>query len=131
MAKFTITRLLDTTRISKTNTGKEIPEFFDYLAQFVEQTVRNLRSGLTFGDNFASEVKTVNLKHGAAQVITSAKTVTGIIPVRVQSTQFLLAAFGWYYDRNNRLTIVARYCNPDGTAALATDIAPVDLVLLY
>lgn len=131
MAKFTITRLLDTTRISKTNTGKEIPEFFDYLAQFVEQTVRNLRSGLTFGDNFASEVKTVNLKHAAAQVITSAKTVTGIIPVRVQSTQFLLAAFGWYYDRNNRLTIVARYCNSDGTAALATDIAPVDLVLLY
>ena len=131
MAKFTITRLLDTTRISKTNTGKELPEFFEYLAQFVEQTVRNLRSGLTFGDNFASEVRTVNIKHGAAQVITSAKTVTGIIPMRVLSTQFLLAAFGWYYDRNNRLTIVALYCNPDGTTALATDVAPMDLVLLY
>lgn len=131
MAKFTITRLLDTARISKTDTGKEIPEFFDYLAQFVEQTVRNLRSGLTFADNFASEVKTVDLKHGIPQVISSFKTVTGIIPIRVQSSQFLLAAFGWYYDRNNRLTIVAQYCNPDGTTALATDVAPMDLVLLY
>lgn len=131
MAKFTITRLLDTTRISKTNTGKEIPEFFEYLAQFIEQTVRNLRSGLTFGDNFASEVKTVNIKSGTAQVITASKTVTGIIPVRVQTSLYLLQGFGWYYDRNNRLTIVARLCNPDGTSAPTDDLVPMDLVLLY
>lgn len=131
MAKFTITRLLDTTRIGKTDTGKQIPEFFEYMAQFVEQTVRNLRSGLTFTDNFASEVKTINLKHGSPQVITSSKTIIGVIPIRVQSSQFLLAGFGWYYDRNNRLTIVARYCSQDGTSALSTDIVPMDLVLLY
>lgn len=131
MAKFTITRLLDTTRIIKTDAGKQIPEFFEYMAQFVEQTVRNLRSGLTFTDNFASEIKTVDIKHGTPQVIVASKQVTGILVTRLQSSTLLLDSFGWYYDRNNRLTIVARYCTATGTAATSSDIVPVDLVLLY
>lgn len=131
MAKFTITRLLDVTRISKTDAGKQMPEFFEYLSQFVEQTVRNLRSGLTFGDNFAGETRTIELKHGVPQTIISAKTVVGVVFTRVQSNEWLLARQGWYYDRNNRLTIAVGFAKADGTSATSADSASVDLVLLY
>lgn len=131
MAKFTITRLLDTSRINKTDAGKQIPEFFEYMAQFVEQTVRNLRSGLTFADNFAGEARSVSIKHATSQVITSDKAVTGILVTRVQSTLWLLDAFNWYYDRNNRLTIAARFVTLEGVAATSSDVVPVDLVLLF
>lgn len=131
MAKFTITRLLDVTRISKTDAGKQMPEFFEYLSQFVEQTVRNLRSGLTFADNFAGQTRTIELKHGTPQTITSAKQVVGVVFTRVQSSQWLLSRSGWYYDRSNRLTIVVGFASADGTSAAVTDSAPVDLVLLY
>lgn len=131
MAKFTITRLLDTTRINKTDTGKQIPEFFEYMAQFVEQTVRNLRSGLTFTDNFAGESRTIDVKHGVPQVITASKTVTGIILTRAQSSIWLVNSFGWYYDRNNRLTIAARYNDIAGTDAVNTDVVPLEIVLFF
>lgn len=131
MAKFTITRLLDTARINKTDAGKQIPEFFEYMAQFVEQTVRNLRSGLTFSDNFAGEAKTVNLKHGVPQVITSNKTVVGMLVTRVQSTAYGVACTSWYYDRNNRLTIQLRFCDASGNPPSSTEVLPVDLVLLF
>jgi hypothetical protein len=131
MAKFTITRLLDTARINKTDTGKQIPEFFEYMSQFVEQTVRNLRSGLTFSDNFSGELKTVTVKNGVPQVITSSKSVVGMLVTRVQSSLYGLSMFSWYYDRNNRLTIVIRMQDPSGTAPLATEAVPVDLVLLF
>lgn len=131
MAKFTITRLLDTTRINKTDTGKQIPEFFEYMAQFVEQTVRNLRSGLTFTDNFAGEQKTVSLKHGVPQVITASKQVVGLIVTRAQSTVYGVSCTSWYYDRNNRLTIALRFQDMAGNAPTATDTIPVDIVLLF
>ena len=131
MAKFTITRLLDTARINKTDTGKQIPEFFEYMSQFVEQTVRNLRSGLTFGDNFAGESKTVSVKHGVPQVISSSKTVIGVLVTRVQSSVYGASMFSWYYDQNNRLTIVLRFADASGTAPTASEMVPVDLVLLF
>jgi hypothetical protein len=131
MAKFTITRLLDTARINKTDTGKQIPEFFDYMAQFVEQTVRNLRSGLTFTDNFAAEARTVTLKHATPQLIVSAKTVVGVLVTRVQSQVYGVSCTSWYYDRNNRLTIQLRFADALGNPPNTTDVLPVDLVLLF
>lgn len=131
MAKFTITRLLDTARINKTDTGKQIPEFFEYMAQFVEQTVRNLRSGLTFADNFAGEARTVTLKHATPQVIVSSKTVVGILVTRVQSQVYGVSCTSWYYDRNNRLTIQLRFADSAGNPPSSSELLPVDLVLLF
>ncbi len=131
MAKFTITRLLDTARINKTDTGKQIPEFFEYMAQFVEQTVRNLRSGLTFGDNFAAETKSVSLKHALPQVIDSVKPVVGLLVTRVQSQTYGVSCTSWYYNRNNRLTIQLQFHDAAGNPPSATEEIPCDIVLLF
>lgn len=123
--KITITRLLETSKLLATKVGQEIPDFFNYMGEFVEQVTRSLRSGLTFTDNFDCAIKTVSLSHEVAQVIESSKVVTGIIPLRVYSQTYLLRDFGWYYDNQGRLTVKAGFSSSPGTAL------SVQLVVLY
>lgn len=103
--KITLTRVLETSKILATKVGQEIPDFFNYMAEFVEQVVRALRNGLTFRDNFDCDVKVAKLLHNIPQVISSTRQVTGIIPLRIVSQTATLRDFGWYYDENNRLTV--------------------------
>jgi hypothetical protein len=123
--KLTLTRLLETSRIMATKVGQEIPFFFDYMAEFVEQTIRALRNGLNFADNFACEIREVELTHDTAQTIQASKTVRMILFTRVLSTSQLLVGQGWYYDDNNNLTVKVRFSGGAGTAA------PVVIVLLF
>ncbi len=125
MAKFTVTRLLETARYLQTDVGRQLSDFLTYMAEFVEQTVRALRSGLTFADNFDCQVKPVSVKHGVAQVISASKTIVGIIPIRVLSTTTGLDAFAWYYDDQGIPTIKASFT---GAPAQPVEIL---LVLLF
>ncbi len=123
--KITITRLLDTAKFLATEVGQAIPGFFEYMAEFVEQTTRALRSGLTFADNFDCQVKTVSLKHDTIQVVSATKAVTGIIPVRVVSKTNSIASFGWWYSDNGELTVKMAY------TITTTDPLDVVLVILF
>lgn len=114
--KVTITRLLETSKILATKVGQEIPDFFSYMGEFVEQVTRSLRSGLTFTDNFDCAVKEVSLRHNTAQIIDVPKTVTGILPVRVVSQEYILRDFGWYYDQQGRLTVKVAFDSDPGSA---------------
>jgi hypothetical protein len=124
--KITLTRLLETSKILATDLGKQVPEFFNYLSEFVEQTIRSLRKGLTFQDNFDCEVKTVRLQHNTPQVIQSEKPATGIIPIRLVSQSHSLLSFSWYFDQQGRLTIKANF-DPDPGQGIGLDIAIVIL----
>ena len=126
MAKLTTTRLLEVSKVLQTEAGKQLAPMIDYLSRFVADVVQALRGGLTFGDNFACEVKTVSLKHETAQIVSASKTVTGIIPLRVTSTALGLSSFAWYYDEGGRLTVSAGFTGTPGTAAY-----DVSLVLLF
>ena len=126
MAKFTVTRLLETAQILATPVGQAIPGFFDYMADFVQQTAKALRLGLTFADNFACEVKTVSLTNNTAQIISASKVVTGIIPVRVISQSIGLDSFAWYYDDNGRLTVRARFIGE--TLPVSYEVTDTDAV---
>jgi len=123
--KFTITRLLDTSKILTSEAGQQLETFISYMAEFVDQTVRTLRSGITFQDNFACEVKTVSLKHDTAQVVQAAKAVVGILPTRVVSQSVGLDSFAWYIDDQGRLTVKAGLT---GAPAGSFDVV---LVLLF
>lgn len=113
--KITFTRLLDTARYLQTKVGEEIPDFFEFLAEYIEQTTRSLRTGLSFGDNFNCEVKTVSLKHDTETIISASKTATGIIPVRAV-TQSMVDSFGWWYSDAGNLTVRAKFSgSPTGT----------------
>lgn len=120
--KVTLTRVLETSKILATKVGQEIPDFFNYMAEFVEQIIRSLRNGLTFRDNFDCETKTARLLHNVAQNISTTRQVTAIIPLRVVSQTAMLRDFGWYYDENNRLTVkVAFDADPNSS---------IDVILL-
>lgn len=115
--KITLTRVLETSKILATDIGQKIPDFFNYMAEFVEQVVRALRNGLTFQDNFDCLVKTVSLQHDVPQVVSADRKVNGIIPLRVMSQSLKLDGFGWYYDQQNRLTVNATF-DPTPTSTI-------------
>lgn len=96
--KITATRLLELGKIMTTEVGQMIPEFFEYMAEFVEQNVRALRNGLTFEDNVNCEVRTVELRHDVEETIAVPNTVRGVIVSRVFSSTVLLREYGWYYN---------------------------------
>lgn len=107
--KITLTRVLETGKILATDVGQKIPDFFQYMGEFVEQLVRATRNGLTFRDNFDCVVKQVTLMHDTAQVIEVPKQVSEIIVSRVVSQTSILTGFGWYYNESNQLTIRAQF----------------------
>lgn len=124
MAKWNLTRLLETSKYVGTEAGSQLKEMIQYLAEFVDLTGRSLRRGLTFADNFDCEVKEVTLRHGEPQVVSTTKAVQGVIPTRVLSSA-ALESFAWYYDGQSRLTVRAKF-DP-----APTDPLKVALVLLF
>lgn len=123
--KLTITRVFETAKILATETGQQISDMVNYLAEFVDQVVRALRNGLTFADNFDCQIKTVSLTHDVAQIVSSDRKVTGMIPIRCVRQDLMLAEFGWYYDDNGRLTVKASFDADPGNAV------DVQLVMLF
>lgn len=123
--KITITRLLDVAKPLATEAGQQMADFFNYMAEFVELTVRSLRNGLTFADNFDATEKTVSLTHNVAQIVSSPKVARGIVPMRVVSQTTGLDAFAWYYDDTDRLTVKAKFTDAP------TDAIEVVLVIFF
>ena len=107
--KITLTRVLETTKILATEVGQQIPDFFSYMAEFVEQVVRTLRNGLTFQDNFDCAVKIYSLVHNVTQVISSDRPVQAIQVMRVYSQTQQLVGFNWSYNDQGQLTVTVSF----------------------
>lgn len=114
--KITVTRILDISKALTTDLGKQIPEFFNYMAEFVEQNIRALRNGLTFADNFDCEVKNISVLHDSPQIVSASKTVSGVLVTRVFSQTYLIDQVLWYYDDQGRLTIRIKFDSNPGQA---------------
>ena len=119
--KISLTRNLETAKILATKTGQELRGFVVYMAEFVQQVIQALRQGLTFADNFDCDIKTVQLSNDQAQVIEARKTAKLILPGRVVSQTHKLEAFGWYYDANSKLNVIATF-DPVPDSALDVSI---------
>jgi hypothetical protein len=110
VAKITISRLFETSKILTTKSGQELQEFISYVADFAEQTLRNLKNGLTFADNVNCQISTYGLQHNVDQSInTAGKTPLGIIPLRVISSTTGIDTFGWYVADNGAIRIKAGF----------------------
>ncbi len=125
MAKYNVTRLLETAKPLATEAGEQLSGVITYLADFVENVSRCLRGGLSFSDNFNCEVRTVSVKDNVATVIGASKPVVGVIPTRVLSSEHHLTSFGWYYNSAGELTVQI------GLTGTPTDSQKVTLVLLF
>lgn len=106
MAKFTINRLLDTSKLAATKAGGELRDLLDYVSLFSEQVLRALRTQLSFSDNFACIVRDYELLHNVATVInTNDSTPTGIIPLRVYSSVTGVDSISWWINDSGQTVV--------------------------
>lgn len=105
--KVTITRLLEASKYLATEVGQQIPEFFTYMSELADNTVRALRNGLTFVDNFDCTIRTIDVSHNVPQVLVldGQKRAVGVIPIRILSMTYAIDSTLWYYDERDRLNV--------------------------
>lgn len=130
MAKVTISRLFEISNYLKTQAGQQLQDALQYLSTFVEVTIRNLKNGLTFGDNFLCEVKTISVFSGVETVIlpSSKSPVTQILIRRVISdSYYTVLSFGWKYNNSGNLVVKLAF---DGSPPADANIT-VEIVIFF
>jgi hypothetical protein len=87
MAKITISRMLEISRLLGTDAGKQLADFLSYVSDLSEQVIRILRNNVTIGDNIDGKFLQVTLKHDTEQVInTDSRQPAWVAPAKVIST---------------------------------------------
>lgn len=124
--KLSLSRIFETSQALATQAGQQLREPLQFLSNLGEQTLRALRNGLTFTDNFDGQLKLVDLSADVDQVVGGLrKTPTLVLPGRVYSTTSNIDSFGWWINGNSELVVNA------GFTGAPTEALPVVLVILY
>jgi len=126
MAKLSISRLLEASKLLATKAGQELTDLIEYTNDFADQTLRALRQGLTLRDNFKCELVTATLKDGVAQAINyNGQTINNVQVLRVYSTLYGVASILWYKDDSNKLIVKVGF-----TGSPTTELS-VNLAIFY
>lgn len=106
MAKLSISRLLEASKLLATKSGQELADLINYVNDLADQTLRALRQGLTYQDNLKCELITATLKDGVEQTINyNGDTIVEVRAIRTISTQYGMASMLWYKNSANELTV--------------------------
>ncbi len=109
-----------------TESGKQLEELLTFVNDVSDQVLRALRNGLTFQDNFNCKIATATLKHDvSSQISTDGKRPTGVIPIRVMSTDFGVDKFTWYINNQGFLEVKISY------TSTPTEGLDVKLLILF
>lgn len=124
--RYNITKLFDDAKAKATDAGKQLVDLIQYLSEFCELTGRSLRNGLTFADNFDSEIVELSLLDNTETVVGAKKRVVGILPLRVINVEnVMIDAWGWRYNTAGEFAIKIKF-----SPAQASSIQ-VTVVLFY
>lgn len=128
--KITISRIFETSKIvselAKVGIGQAASDFTEYLSSFVELTLRCLRNGLNFTDNFDCLVKSVSITSGSAQIVEtgSNRQPAGCFCIRALTTS-ALTGFNWFIDSNGKFNVIA------SLSPTPTDKVELTIVILF
>jgi hypothetical protein len=126
MAKLSISRLLETSKLLSTKAGQELREALVYLNDLADQVLRALRQGLTFEDNFKCTIVTVSLQNNVESVVyTDNQNIFGVLPIRVISTSYGIDSTLWFKNSNNELVVKL------GLSGSPTEAVQVQLIVFY
>lgn len=127
MSKITITRLMEISKALQTEAGQQLVDVLQYLQGYVEQTLRALRGGLTFSENFKCDVLSVELENGTGQIVQSENpsNIYGVLPLRSVSVENFFDSFGWYINDDNELVVQAEF------VGAPTDPVTCTILVLY
>jgi len=108
MAKLSIQRLLEASKLKATEAGQQLDELIDFVNDLADQMVRSIRNGLNFQDNFNCLVSTLEISDGEETVVnTGGQTPYGIIPLRVISQTVSVTNLVWYVDDKGQTKVTA------------------------
>lgn len=110
MAKLSIQRLLEVSKLIATEAGAQLEEAITFLNDLADQTIRALRNGLTFRDNFNCIIQEASLQNEVESILnTGGKRPYGIIPLRVISTTVGLDSFYWHINEQNQTIVKVKF----------------------
>ena len=128
MAKVTISRLFEVSKYLTTEAGKELKDALVYISEFVENTTRILRNGITFSDNFDALQKTVTCLPDVEEIVLTGerRRVREVVCRQaIHGTYYTVDSFGWKYNTEGSIVIKAGFTgSPPATTS-------VSLVLLF
>ncbi len=125
MAKITIARLLETSKLLATEAGQQLSELITYMSDLSEQVLRTLNNAVTIRDNLDAKIVTVSLKQNTDQVVnTDGKYPVWIAPARVVSNVYGIENFHWYINSANDVVVRAGFTASPGSNT------PFDVVLV-
>jgi len=122
MARVTLSRLFEVSKYMTTDAGKDLKDALVYLSEFVEVVTRNLSGGLTFADNFDTEIKEVTCRPDTELIILTnqRRRVTEVVCRQaIDDTYYVIDSFGWKYSSEGNVVIKASF---DGSPAATTDV---------
>jgi len=134
LAKITLSRLFEVSKYLTTDSGKELKGALIYLSEFVEVSIRNLRNGLTFEDNFDVTSKTVKIRSESENVVLTGekKRVKEVIARRIiDDIYYVQKAFGWRYNAKGDLVVTVELADRDGAACPTTRDVNIDLLIHF
>ena len=130
MAKVTIGTIFELSRYLATKSGQELRDALEYISQFAEVSLRCLRGGLTFSDNFDGELKMVSVRTDTETIIkTVSKKRASQIMIRrvVNDRYYVTTGFGWKFSNSGDIVIKVIF---DDSPAATLDIT-LELLILF
>lgn len=127
MAKITIQRIFETTKALATEAGQSLQDFINFSAQFSEITIRALRNGLNYADNFDCEITNLSLTQTTPLIIASRSKRPTEIRIRRILTQGvkLSAPLAWGFTASGRIYLEATF------TPAPTQPIDVEVIILY
>ena len=128
MAKITIARLLETSKLLATEAGQQLSELVTYMSDLSEQVLRTLNNNVTIKDNLSAKISQVSLKQNTEQVLnTDGKYPVWVAPARVVSNVYGIENFHWYINSANDVIVRVGFTGSP-PANIAHDVV---LVIFY
>lgn len=130
MAKITVSRIFELSKYLATKSGQELKDALIYLSEFAEVSLRNLRNGLTFRDNFDSQLKIISVRTGVETTVAvqGSKRPSCILICRVvDNNYYVVDSFGWKFGADGNVLVTVGFTGSPG----ATTAIDVEILLLF
>lgn len=121
MAKLSISRIFEVSKLLATKSGKELQELVTYTSELAEQVLRILRNGVTLSDNIDCKVVTYSLLHNTPQEInTDGRTPVGLQVIRTISPTYGWSSVNWYLNDKGAVILTVGFTNSPASAVQTT-----------
>ena len=130
MAKISVSKIFELSKYLATKSGQELKDALIYLSEFAEVSLRTLRNGLTFNDNFDSLTKIVAVKDSTETTVSiaSGKRPSSIFVTRtIDNVYYTIDSFGWKFSSSGDVVVKVGFTGtPPSTLSIE-----VELLILF